>query len=230
VTSSIEPVLIPVLLSGGSGTRLWPLSREARPKQFLPLLSSRSLFQQALLRTPNLDVGVRPPIVICSEAHREWAAQQSRAVGVEPAVIALEPASRNTAPAVTVAAMLASRRGRRRVRRRRHSGRSAAPRAARRSLDRRCRGAQQGSWAVLDRFVEKPDLVTAESYLRSGEYWWNSGMFLFSAATLFEKLRVLAPEVVRACEQAVAGIAREDGVSRSARLFSPARLSRSTMP
>src|SRR5688572_29416896 len=104
-----ERPLIPVVLSGGSGTRLWPLSRERLPKQFIPLLASESLFQQALLRTRALPgVAVECTIVVANEAHAAFVLEQSHAVGVRPTVV-LEPAGRNTAPAIAIAALLARR-------------------------------------------------------------------------------------------------------------------------
>src|SRR5262245_3016006 len=94
--------LVPVVLSGGSGTRLWPLSRELRPKQFLPLVGDGSLFQQTLARAKALGAAVRPPLVVCNEAHRFLVAEQLREAGVGAEAIVLEPIGRNTAPAVGV--------------------------------------------------------------------------------------------------------------------------------
>src|SRR5438045_9530576 len=99
--------LVPVILSGGSGTRLWPLSRERRPKQFLPLVSDRTLFQQTIARTNALGTQVRPPIVVCNESHRFLVAEQLRENRVAAEAIVLEPVGRTTAPAVGIAALLA---------------------------------------------------------------------------------------------------------------------------
>ncbi|MGH8722728.1 MAG: sugar phosphate nucleotidyltransferase, partial [Burkholderiales bacterium] len=99
-------MLIPVILSGGSGTRLWPLSRELYPKQFLPLVGERTMIQETALRTTGLPEVVAP-IVVCNEAHRFLVAEQLRALGIEPTAILLEPVGRNTGPAVAVAAMAA---------------------------------------------------------------------------------------------------------------------------
>lgn len=231
--------LIPVIISGGSGTRLWPLSREAKPKQFLPLLGERSLFQETLLRAQRLE-SVEAPIVVCNAAHRELVVAQARDVGVELAAIVLEPVGRNTAPAVAVAALLAAR----------DSASGVEPlllvlpadhviadgdafaRAVRVAVEvaRGGRlvtfgvvpdrpetgygyieqGASHGDWAELAKFVEKPDRRTAEAYVASGRYWWNSGMFLFSAARVLSEFRAHAPEIVAACERVV-GAARADG-------------------
>ena len=100
-------LLIPVILCGGSGTRLWPVSRELRPKQFLPLVGERTMLQETYLRTLSVGDRMRPPIVVCNERHRFLAAEQMRAVGAAPQTIVLEPAGRNTAPAVAVAAWIA---------------------------------------------------------------------------------------------------------------------------
>jgi mannose-1-phosphate guanylyltransferase/mannose-6-phosphate isomerase len=101
--------LVPVVLSGGSGTRLWPMSREHRPKQFLPLVRDHSLFQDALRRTQTLRSEIRPPIVVCNTGHRFLVAEELLAAGLEAQTIVLEPVGRNTAPAVAVAALLAQR-------------------------------------------------------------------------------------------------------------------------
>jgi mannose-1-phosphate guanylyltransferase len=101
--------IVPVVLSGGSGTRLWPLSRELRPKQFLPLVTEQTLFQETVERSKDLAEVVRPPLVICNDAHRFLVAEQLRAIGIRAEAIVLEPAGRNTAPAVGVAALLAAR-------------------------------------------------------------------------------------------------------------------------
>src|SRR5688572_3033128 len=103
---SMRPRVVPVILSGGSGTRLWPLSREHRPKQFLNLVGAHSLFQQAVLRTRGISAEVLPPLVICNDAHRFIVAEQLRELGAGGATVILEPAGRNTAPAVAVAALL----------------------------------------------------------------------------------------------------------------------------
>ena len=101
-------MIIPVILSGGSGARLWPLSREAYPKQFLPLVDQRTMLQNTALRIAGLN-GVTAPLVVCNEEHRFMVAEQLRAVGVQPGAVILEPVGRNTAPAVAVAALHAQR-------------------------------------------------------------------------------------------------------------------------
>jgi len=104
-------VLIPVILSGGAGTRLWPLSRELYPKQFLPLVGERTMIQETALRTAGLP-NVAAPVVVCNEAHRFLVAEQLRELGITPQAILLEPMGRNTAPAVAVAALAAMARAR----------------------------------------------------------------------------------------------------------------------
>jgi mannose-1-phosphate guanylyltransferase/mannose-6-phosphate isomerase len=226
--------LVPVILSGGSGTRLWPVSRESRPKQFLPLVTARSLFQETLLRAQRLS-GAAAPLIVCNEAHRFAVAEQVRELGATAQAIVLEPAGRSTAPAAAVAALLAQ-----------HPARGSAGEplllvlpadhvvsnaaafigAAETAVEAALagylvtfgvppdrpetgygyilRGANRGRWSLLERFVEKPDHATARTYVDSGEYLWNSGMFVFSARAYLSELGRHAPAVLGACEQAVA--------------------------
>lgn len=108
---NFEPPIVPVILSGGSGTRLWPLSREHRPKQFQPLVSEQTMLQETYLRTQKLAQDIRQPIIVCNEAHRFLVAEQLRQVGAAPQAIVLEPEGRNTAPAIAIAAWLALHEG-----------------------------------------------------------------------------------------------------------------------
>jgi mannose-1-phosphate guanylyltransferase/mannose-6-phosphate isomerase len=242
LSASSERALIPVVLSGGSGTRLWPLSRQARPKQFLPLVDKTSLFQQTLLRARALGPGVQSPIVVCNAAHRELVVAQSREIGVEPHAIVLEPVGRNTAPAVAVAALLAARAAAaaidpfllvlpadhlvadqaafaaavRVALEAAEGGRlvtfAVVPDRAETGYGYIKRGARHGAWAELVQFVEKPDRATAEAYVASGEYGWNSGMFLFSAQRALAELRAHAPAILAASERSVAAARADDGV------------------
>jgi mannose-1-phosphate guanylyltransferase/mannose-6-phosphate isomerase len=246
--------LIPVILSGGSGTRLWPLSRESRPKQFLPLVSSTTLFQETLRRTQRLHLRVDPPLVVSNAAHRHWVAEQSREIGIAPHAIVLEPAGRNTAAAVAVAALLATAASPG-VRRSANEAlllvlpadhviadSEAFARAISSAVEAAgagrlvtfgvvpdkpetgygyilC-GEQHGAWSTLGKFVEKPDLATAESYVKSGQYLWNSGMFLFSAAAFLEELRTHEPAILEACERAVAdAVVDDEGFTRLGAAF-----------
>lgn len=238
--TSHAPVLTPILISGGSGTRLWPLSRDSRPKQFLKLTRGASLFQQTLLRSRNIGVHVRAPIIVCNAAHETLVLEQAAELGIHPAAVILEPAGRNTAPAVALAALIAMRTAGsapdplllvmpadhiideeaafaaavRAAAAAAGNGRlvtfGVAPDRPETGFGYIRRGAAHGGWADIDRFVEKPDLETARAYVASGEYLWNSGIFLFSAAALLDELRTHAPAIVAACERTAAS-ARTDG-------------------
>lgn len=224
-------MIVPVILAGGSGTRLWPLSRKLYPKQLLPLVDERTLVQNTIERLQGLD-GIAEPIVICNEDHRFIIAEQMRAMGVSPAAIVLEPAGRNTAPAVAVAAMLAQRLGPEAELLvlpadhligdpaqfhdavRQAAAHAAAghlvtfgivPSAPETGYGYILQGpALAGSTArAIERFVEKPDLATAETYVASGQYFWNSGMFVFRASSVLAELERLAPAIVESCRKAL---------------------------
>ena len=226
--------LQPVLLSGGSGTRLWPLSREAYPKQFLPLVGEATMLQDTWARVAPL--AARPPIVVANEEHRFLAAEQLRRVGVDHAAIVLEPVGRNTAPAIAAAALQAQAGGGdplllalpsdhvvRDAEGFRAAVRAAMPAAEAGALvtfgivpsapetgfgyieAERGEGVQR----VL-RFVEKPDAVTAQTYLDAGGYYWNSGMFLLRASRYLEELRKFRADIVGGA-QAAFDAAQRDG-------------------
>ena len=232
-------MLIPVILSGGSGTRLWPLSRELYPKQLLPLVGSRTMLQETVARLDGV-ADLAPPIVVCNESHRFMVAEQLRETGRPAQAIALEPVGRNTAPAVAVAALLALEKAPDRshdpvllVLPADHVIRDVA--AFRAAVASGMAAAQGGSLVtfgvVPDRpetgygyirrapgagpafpvakFVEKPDAATAGKYLRSGEYFWNSGMFMFRARAYLAELKQHAPAMLAACERAVTGASRD---------------------
>lgn len=229
--------LVPVLLAGGSGTRLWPLSREGYPKQFLALSGERSLLQQTVLRAAALPE-TTAPIVIGNEAHRFLIAEQLRQVGVDKADILLEPAGRNTAPAAAIASLMAIQR---------HgedtlvfvmaadhvirdeaalgvavaaaiesakSGRlvtfGITPERAETGYGYIERGAalNEGGFDVAA-FVEKPDATRAQAYVDGGRHFWNSGMFLFSARAFLEELGRLDPDMLRGCQAALAASKRD---------------------
>jgi len=212
--------LQPVLLSGGSGTRLWPLSREAYPKQFLPLAGEDTMLQATWRRVA--DIADAAPIVVAGEEHRFLVAEQLRQVGAPVPAILLEPVGRNTAPAIAAAAMQAMRDGDdplllvlpsdhvvRDAEAFRAAVRVAAPAAERGALvtfgivpDAPETGfgyihadGGEGVQRVL-RFVEKPDVSTAQGYLDAGGYYWNSGMFLLRASRYLEELRRFRPDIV----------------------------------
>ncbi len=224
--------IVPVILSGGAGSRLWPLSRESYPKQLLPLTAERSLLQETAERIAD-GATFDPPIVVCNAEHRFVIAEQLRQVGVEPESIVLEPAAKNTAPAVAAAALLLAERqpdAQMLVLPSDHSVgdavefasavRTASFAAADGALvtfgikpsraetgygyiQRGKRfGTREGCYAV-EAFVEKPDAATARSYLEDGGYDWNSGMFLFTAETYLAELEQFEPDIVSGCRAAV---------------------------
>jgi mannose-1-phosphate guanylyltransferase / mannose-6-phosphate isomerase len=253
-------MIVPVILSGGSGTRLWPLSRELYPKQLLPLLGEDTMLQSTLKRLEGLE-GLAAPIVVCNEAHRFLVAEQLRRIGVAPAAILLEPAGRNTAPAVALAAAAALQE--------REQGEDPLllvlpadhvirnPEAFRAAIAAGAKLAREGKLvtfgvvpdrpetgygyiraavaadaaggqgdgggragdaagrtgdaiataaaAPVQQFVEKPDVSLAQEYVASGQYFWNSGMFMFRASRYIEELRTHRPEIVTQCVAAIAG-------------------------
>jgi len=226
-------MLIPVILSGGSGTRLWPLSRELYPKQLLPLVGDHTMLQETARRVEGL-AGVGAPVVVCNESHRFMVAEQLRELGTRPSAIVLEPVGRNTAPAVAVAALVAlqsTKDGQGPVllvlpadhvildvesfREAVIAGMAAAEAGKLVTFGivpdrpetgygyiRRARG--DGPAYPVAEFVEKPDLDTAVRYVQSGEYFWNSGMFMFRARAFLGELKRHAPGMLAACEKAVA--------------------------
>lgn len=224
-------MLIPLILSGGSGTRLWPISRRNLPKQFLSLAGSDTLFQQTVRRAMALP-DVSPPVIVASDDHRFLAAEQLQAMGITGASILLEPVARNTAPAIAVGALEAIKRDSDAlilVLPADHligddalfadAVKRALPLADKNWLvtfgirpDRaetgfgyilRGEALDQESFRVAN-FVEKPNLEVAEGYVKSGEYDWNSGMFLFRAARYLSELKEVAPAMFEASEQAFA--------------------------
>ena len=224
--------IYPVILSGGAGTRLWPLSRAVLPKQLLPLVADKTMLQETALRVSGLP-GLMAPLVVCGNDHRFMVAEQLRAAGITPLGILLEPVGRNTAPAVAAAA---------------HFLKSVDPEAVMLVLpadhvitDREAfkdavlraasmvqggglatfgivpkspetgygyirRGAALANCAdcyAVERFVEKPDLATAQAFLADGGYYWNSGMFMFAAERYLSELAKFAPEIADAADKAV---------------------------
>ncbi|WP_243055498.1 mannose-1-phosphate guanylyltransferase/mannose-6-phosphate isomerase [Pseudomonas sp. BP01] len=222
--------MIPVILSGGSGSRLWPLSRAMHPKQFLAISGEQTLFQNTLTRLAGIQSGPLKPIVVSNENHRFLVAEQCRALGIAPNSILLEPVGRNTAPAIAAAVIQSMRAGQDElllVLPADHaiddleSLSTAFAVGAEAARDGKIvtfgivpskpetgygyiRVPEKASGAQrVESFVEKPDLPTAESYLADGRYYWNSGMFLFKASTMLEELRKFAPKLVLAVEAAI---------------------------
>ena len=226
-------MIVPVILSGGSGTRLWPLSRELYPKQLLPLIGTETMLQSTLRRLEGLG-GLADPIIVCNEEHRFLVAEQLRQIGVTPAAILLEPVGRNTAPAAALAAAAALQAREQgddpvllvlpadHVIRDTAAFRAAVAAGAKLALQDKLvtfgvvpdrpetgygyiRAAARDGAAPVQQFVEKPDTVLAHEYVNSGEYFWNSGMFMFRAGRYVEELRTHRPEIVTQCVAAIAG-------------------------
>ncbi len=242
--------VVPVILCGGSGTRLWPLSSADKPKQLLPLVSVHTMLQDTLLRLRTLDLGVIAPIIVCNERHGPLVAAQVSALGDAARAVVLEPSGRNSAPAATIAALVASEL----VGRGQDAlllvlpadhviGAPAAFSAAVKTAVQPAqagylttfgvvptepatgygyirRGAERAGWSEVASFVEKPDAATARAYLESGEYLWNSGMFVFGARTWLGELATHAPDILAACERALASATRTDGFVRLGEAFS----------
>lgn len=222
--------IVPVILSGGSGSRLWPLSREHYPKQLLALVGDESLLQQTGRRLEGLSQ-VASPVVVCNEEHRFLVAEQLRQIGHPPAAILLEPEGRNTAPALTVAALqLASADPQSlmlvmpadHVITDRSTFQtavvSARPYAERGSLvtfgivphtpetgyGYIRRGTSVGNSAeTVEAFVEKPNAARAQEYLLAGNYLWNSGIFMMTAAAWISEMENFRPDIVAACRAAL---------------------------
>ena len=226
------PKTVPVILSGGAGTRLWPLSRAHYPKQFLPLVSERSLFQETALRFAG-QPAFAPPLVIANEDHRFIVAEQLQAVGIDPQAIVLEPAGRNTAPAAAVAALTVAEQDSDALililpsdhliadpvaflAAVAHGVPAAAeghlmtfgivPDSPHTGFGYIRRGAPldglDGCWQVA-RFIEKPDRERARMLIADGDCYWNSGIFLFGARRYLEELERFQPGIVEACRAAV---------------------------
>lgn len=224
-------MLVPVILAGGVGSRLWPASRETYPKQFLTFEahdSAPTLFQQSLLRLRGMD-GIAPPVVVCNAEHRFLVAEQLRQLDIADATIILEPVGRNTAPAVALAALaakaahpdptllvLAADHVIADVAEFQSALKIAQEFAAADALvtfgivatrpetgyGYIRRGTARGDAYQVQAFVEKPQLEQANAYLQSGEYYWNSGMFMFSARVFLQELQKFAPAMLGCCESA----------------------------
>lgn len=226
-------MITPVILCGGSGTRLWPLSRELYPKQLLALTAEQTLLQQTAMRLADAE-GISAPLVICNEEHRFLVAEQLRQCQVEPAAIILEPVGRNTAPAVALAAhhalgtdpeagllvlpadhlisdvehfRAAIRRGAPLARQGKLVTFGIVPEGPETGYGYIERGeelAQGTGCFAIKQFVEKPDLATAKGYLASGDFFWNSGMFILQAQTFLAELASHNDEMAKACQVAYA--------------------------
>ncbi|MBF0263319.1 MAG: mannose-1-phosphate guanylyltransferase/mannose-6-phosphate isomerase, partial [Magnetococcales bacterium] len=228
----------PVILCGGSGTRLWPLSRAGFPKQFLCLTGKESLFQQAAKRLLALDtpeITVLPPCIVGNDAHRFLSREQLRESGIEQATYLLEPQGRNTAPALTLAALAALDGGGDPVlvvtpadqtitdepafRQAMHQAIAEAndgrivllgiapdrPETGYGYIKSREKPAEEQATRWVERFVEKPDAPTAERYLSEGSYYWNAGMFILKASVWLRALETFRPDIAAGCRRAWLG-------------------------
>lgn len=232
-------MILPVIMAGGTGSRLWPMSRELYPKQFLCLHSEQSLLQETVSRLSNLQV--RDLLVICNEDHRFLVAEQLRQINQLSPNILLEPVSRNTAPAVALAALNAIADGddplllvlaADHIIENTEAFQSAiqnavpfaeqgklvvfgiAPSGPETGYGYIQRGEELGgdfaSAFQVRSFVEKPELAVAQQYIASGEYYWNGGIFLFRAKKFLSELEKFRPDILSACRQAMEKIQKDD--------------------
>ena len=213
--------IIPIILSGGAGTRLWPLSWGDHPKQFLSLISDKTMIQETLLRLDGLETG--NPIISCGEGHRFLVAQQIGEITNKKPVILLEPMAKNTAPAIAAACCAAMKQDKDAVvvvlpsdhviadvKAFQNAVKVAAVNAEKGYLVTfgivptfpstgygyvKAAGSETDGAYTLEKFVEKPCLEKAQEYLASGEYAWNSGMFVFKASSFLEELKTHNPEM-----------------------------------
>ena len=240
--------ITPVLMSGGAGTRLWPLSRRARPKQFHALGGDRTLIQQTALRVTGELFG--PPMVVCNAAHADLVRAQLAAVGVTPRALILEPEGRNTGPASAVAAAVAAQDDPEGLILLLHADNLVADVGAlHRAIEAGVPAAQAGALVIFGiaptgpetgygyiragegwggaedpvrkvaEFIEKPDLPTAYLYVADGNYSWNAGMFLFRPQAFLDEAARTAPELAAAARVAVAEAVREGDAVRLGATF-----------
>ena len=219
-------MIVPVILAGGSGTRLWPLSRKLHPKQFIELIGETTLFQEAVLRLPK---SIGDLLVICNEEHRFLAAEQLCQINRPATSIILEPVGKNTAPAIALAALKSIKNNEnvillvlsadhliQDVKKFHQAIEFAKKQAEQNKLVTfgitpnkvetrygyiRVNTLQDENYFNIDKFVEKPDYETAQRYVGSGDYFWNSGMFMFKASVYLDELDKYEPEILSACRR-----------------------------
>ena len=235
--------ITPVLLCGGVGSRLWPVSRQGRPKQYLNLTGETSMLQQTLTRIESL--AQTSPIIVCNEEHRFLVAEQVRQLGLTAPKIILEPEGKNTAPAIALAASASDPEAQLLVLPADHY--VGKPAALIDAIEKAASASSQGKLvtfgivpsrpetgygyikrgealgidvSVLEQFVEKPDQPTAKAYVASGDYVWNSGMFMFTAARYLESLGEFQSEMADVCERAMEQAERDmDFIRPNAEVF-----------
>ena len=219
-------MIVPVILAGGSGTRLWPLSRKLHPKQFIELIGKTTLFQEAVLRLPK---SIGDLLVICNEEHRFLAAEQLSQINRSDTSIILEPVGKNTAPAIALAALKsinnnenvillvlsadhliqdvgkfhqAIESAKKQAEKNKLVAFGIVPKSVETSFGY-IKGdvSQDEDYYNIDEFVEKPDYKTAQKYVDSGKYFWNSGMFMFKASVYLDELDKYEPEILSACRR-----------------------------
>lgn len=253
--------ILPVVLSGGSGTRLWPLSRELYPKQLLPLVDENTMIQNTVTRLNGI-AEMGPPLIVCNESHRFMVAEQMRLINVKPSAVVLEPVGRNTAPAVAIAALQAMKGGAdpvllvlpadhvikdlaafhntveegarladagglitfgivpdkpetgygyiKKGRQIKNKIEAEVKAKVKSKKDSRITHSTLPVTAYkVDCFEEKPDLAKAKKFISSGEYLWNSGMFMFRASRYLDELRLFAPDMLLACRKTLKGAVRD---------------------
>jgi len=248
--------LVPVILSGGAGTRLWPLSRELLPKQLLALTGERTMIQETAARLAGFP-GATGPVVVCNEAHRFLVAEQLRQMNLAPSAILLEPIGRNTAPAIALAAhavlaaagddavmlVLPADHTLTDLPAFQAAITHAVPAAVAGKLvafgivartpetgygylrrEQGKPGTPESTVTPIAQFVEKPDLKRAQEFIDSGNYFWNSGMFMFGARRFLDELAQHAPDIAEVCARASAGAVRDQDFTRvSESIFSTCR-------
>jgi len=225
-------MILPVILAGGSGTRLWPLSRQLYPKQLIDIYNENTMLQNTLLRLEGIK-GLGSPIVVCNEEHRFMTAEQLRKIGIDPRAIILEPVGRNTAPAIALAALkaienkedplllvlpadhviekindfhTAVQAGLKHAEKGNLITFGIIPRSPETGYGYIKKGElleKDTNASKIEKFVEKPDLLVAQKYTESGSYCWNSGMFMFKASAILKQLERHAPDIMNPCKQVI---------------------------
>jgi mannose-1-phosphate guanylyltransferase len=244
-------MILPVILSGGFGKRLWPLSHKNRPKQFLRLLDKNSLFQDTIARITEIPDSL-PPLLICNEDHRFLIARQLQEMDVASSAIILEPIGKNTAPAITIASLQAMVDGSDPILlvlpsdqliTNRAAFLDAVNKATKYAQDKKLitfgivphspetgygyiqAGKQlEPGVHIVDSFVEKPNLETAKKYLKAGNYYWNGGIFMFRASRFLREMDKHAPDILVTCRKAFRSrITTPDFIRLDKEIFSECR-------